>query len=409
MSSARLHAWLLGLMLFSLPLSRSITAIFFGVWVFHALVRGQWSFKRTTRLRVLLLLVSYYLLLVLGGLWTSQYGEYRADLWTSLPLLLGPAAMYLGPTLPRSTWALLLRVFAAGTLLAVLICLGTAIWIYAQTGATEQFFYHPFTNPVGIHSIYLACYVGFAILLLAYQLFIDTPNLSRWWLLVVAGLMVGLLLLSARMLLVATTLGIAVLLFGWLQKRYGGLRALTAFALVLLTAVALVSAVPYTRGRFQQVLQADWREAYRENYHNELDPAWHNDWILRLIVWRLVWEQTEGQRLWGVGTGDTQFELRKGWKRIELDEAFSGLNPHNQFLQAYLALGFIGMGVLITTLGVPAVLAVRQKEPLIFAYVLFITAAFMTESYLIRQHGAMFHGTLYSLLVLGILLPKEGP
>lgn len=355
--------------------------------------------------RLLPLLLAYYGMLLLGGIWTSHLKDYRADLWTGLPLLVCPIGLVVGPALSKHQVERLLYVFSAGVGLGLAICLGVATSLLVENGTTEQFFYHPFAFPLGIHSIYLSLYTGASVVFLLYQLVYTRRLLGfkGWGLLLL--LVVGLALLSSRMAIASTVVGVAVVLVYTLAKWLGWARAGLATAAVACLLVALVLLVPNVRSRFEVVLNADWSEASHATYGNAYDPRWHNDMVIRLLAWRLVWEQTEGTRLLGVGTGDTQAELRKGWRRIELDEHFLGVNAHNQYLQTFLATGFVGMAVLLATLLVPLVIALKRGAVLVVAYTVLVCLAFLTESYLIRQHGAMFHALFHGLLVL-VWLPQ---
>jgi O-antigen ligase len=113
--------------------------------------------------------------------------------------------------------------------------------------------------------------------------------------------------------------------------------------------------------------------------------------------------------LLGVGTGDTQGELNRGWRRIELDQVVPGLNAHNQYLQTYLAIGLVGGAILLLALLIPLVLAMRHGELLYVQFLVLVLLCFLTESYLIRQHGAMFYATVNALLGFGLLLPASKP
>ena len=73
----------------------------------------------------------------------------------------------------------------------------------------------------------------------------------------------------------------------------------------------------------------------------------------------------------GVGTGDVKDHLLEKYREKQMFNALGlELNAHNQYLQTTLALGIMGLVILMLTLVLPALygLEVKQYLYLIFLY-----------------------------------------
>ena len=103
----------------------------------------------------------------------------------------------------------------------------------------------------------------------------------------------------------------------------------------------------------------------------------------------------------GVGTGDVMPELKSYYKDMNLMSAYDQqLNAHNQFFQTTIALGVMGLLVLIALLVCSLVLAWRSHAWRSLLFLIVTGGHFLTESVLEKQAGTLFFGLLFFFLVL---------
>lgn len=100
--------------------------------------------------------------------------------------------------------------------------------------------------------------------------------------------------------------------------------------------------------------------------------------------------------LFGYGTGDVKQTLNKLYNK-EQTNFKSYLNAHDQFLQTSIALGLIGLILLLLVFILPITNMFNQKEYFLVTIFLLIVAGFLFESMLEREMGTYFFGLIYVL------------
>lgn len=121
---------------------------------------------------------------------------------------------------------------------------------------------------------------------------------------------------------------------------------------------------------------------------------------MRLYFWKAAWHVVAQHPLIGVGTGDVQQALDRAYADTQspLEEEWHK-RPHNQFLTVTVALGVIGLMVLLVHLLYPAVRLNRQLHILYWPFFLLAMLSFLLEDTLETQAGLSFYAVFNSLLV----------
>ncbi len=100
--------------------------------------------------------------------------------------------------------------------------------------------------------------------------------------------------------------------------------------------------------------------------------------------------------VFGTGTGDVKSTLNKFY--IDNDADFGKYyNAHNQFLQTTIALGLVGLIILILVFLIPMIIMIKQKEYFLFMIFCLIGFSFLFESMLEKSMGTFFFGLIYVL------------
>lgn len=121
---------------------------------------------------------------------------------------------------------------------------------------------------------------------------------------------------------------------------------------------------------------------------------------LRMEIWEDALTVYKKSPLLGLGTGDVEQEMINQYQADNFQQAIAErLNPHNQFLQTGIAIGALGIILILAILFYPFTL--RKKKlyfGLLFCCISFIF--FMTESVLDKQAGVISFSIFYCLFLL---------
>ncbi|MCJ8166398.1 O-antigen ligase family protein [Pontibacter sp. E15-1] len=249
-----------------------------------------------------------------------------------------------------------------------------------------------FQHPVYIALIAACCFQVLVYFLMQYW---TGMTLIRKLVLILA-LMISfgvVILMGARMSLIAVT----VTVVAWLsililnrRKYFLGLVLLLFFSVSVISAILYI---PNIRARFKEIADTEF-----------VPPkgAYHNSTNLRVGQLYCSLKVIEDNYIWGTGTGDYQTSLNKCYKAHNFSDVLYLLsyNPHNQYLQSFLTLGIIGILLLSGALLVPLVLAIREKDWVVFMLFLVLMMSMTTESVLQTNLGVMLFAFIYGLFIL---------
>lgn len=100
--------------------------------------------------------------------------------------------------------------------------------------------------------------------------------------------------------------------------------------------------------------------------------------------------------LFGSGTGDVKSTLSKFYKvnGANFDKYY---NAHNQFLQTNIALGAVGLILFMFIFIMPFITMIKQKEYILITILVLLGTSFLFESMLEKQMGTFFFGLIYVL------------
>ena len=100
--------------------------------------------------------------------------------------------------------------------------------------------------------------------------------------------------------------------------------------------------------------------------------------LQRIVIWKHSLSIIKNNMLLGVGTGDVRKELDDKY----LQEKFmhgveTHLNAHNQFLQTAIAIGILGLTVLVFVIFYLMFIGIKHKKLIIFFFALIIFSNFL--------------------------------
>ena len=214
---------------------------------------------------------------------------------------------------------------------------------------------------------------------------------SLWWIVpfTLLGFVMHILCLSLAGILFMLLAAMALSIFG-LYKKFGRFVALGALVVLPLMGYLFVTKVPQVEGEWNN---AKW---YAEAYLNDPEgfvrdtPYPSSGSEQRLILWTVAWQELKAHPF-GVGTSNLDAALTARLKNLGQRElAEKEMNPHNQYLQTGVELGWPGILLLMAIIGSSVYLALKNRSGLLLLLVTSLAFHCLFESMLQRQSGIVF-------------------
>jgi len=341
--------------------------------------------------------IAFYIVHVIGLLWTTNFKYAFFDLQIKLGFLICPLVIA-GFTFNAGAWKTFRKAFIFGNSLAALICLIYATWSYIYRGQIESFFYGRFS--IFMHPSYFMIYLNLSLLFVLYQLFWERENkriMRRFYITLLFFHLLVLFLLSGRTALAAAV--ITVLIYGILLGKNKLLSIKDVWLFIAMFGVAVI---------FQMVvLKLYNRYVQITNLIREPDTKTENSTSIRYNIWKISADLISEHPVIGVGTGDLKEELVKKYEAYHYDYGIrTRISPHNQFLHTAVILGLLGIAALILMLGSALLLAWKNRDWIYLLFIILVIMNCMTESILERQAGILFFAFVNSLFASRYIGPS---
>jgi O-antigen ligase len=345
--------------------------------------------------------VLLYFVYLIGTFYSEQLkGSSGAlfDLEVKLSLLLFPlffSTIDLS-VLGSGFYKKVLKLFVYGSLASSILLINKAIMNYFNTQDTSAFFY---TNLSWMHHpSYLALFFTFAIaILLVWLITTENKNIFKRNLVIILIIHFELfiVLLSSKAGLLGLGLTFIVVVFIILLNDRRKIRIAIVLTLsVSVTLGILFSLFPASYSRFSEAKKSIEDSNIPDNQKTDGSTA-------RLLVWECSAEIIKENFLFGVGTGDVKPELNKRYEEKNIQQAIKeNLNAHNQYLQTFIAIGFIGFLLLIASLILPVLHGFQKRKTLLMVFIVLFSFHLLVESMLERQAGVVFFAFFSGLLIL---------
>lgn len=381
---------ILGVILILLVTNQTFMPIAIMLWFvvsIGAIIQGKLKFKANIGF-VLMILV--YLMYLTGILWSGNKELAYLDLQQKIPLILVPG-LFLFLRYNKFQLRLIVYSFFIGLLFSFVYSMTTSMINFMDSKLFSEFMYYFLSKT--IHPTYLAFYsnIAIAILLLDYV----TKRLSlfrkdKYYVLLIFIFSFFSLILLSRLGIVTTMLLNGILVIYWLRKKKWVLSVFVSIFLTL-TPLIMVKSSIWARERLWDELATEKVEEGRE--------------IISLTTLRMeIWDDAlivyNKSPFLGFGTGDVQDEMINQYEEDNLYQAVEEkLNPHNQFLQTGIAIGAIGILLVLSVLVYPIF---RLKKHFYFSALISLISFmfFMTESVLETQAGVVAFAFFYCIFFL---------
>ena len=342
-------------------------------------------------------MVALYAAYLIGTLWTKnealafKYLEYKLA-FVALPLLLS----FRSVKRPLNINVLFFAWIGGVTIASIV---GIVNSVMCSSAGGVNCFFAGFISPIH-HPSYFAAFHLFAMGIAWWGYTKNRKGFKGWWVILFTlfSMTMHLFFLSlAGMLFLIVTMIIAFLYV--IFKRWGKM----AFGIAIIT-MPIVIVLAFTK---IPSLESEWTSAkfYLDEYlknPEEFVKGRKGKFAgseARLVMWTVAGKEL-GESPFGVGTANSEEVLEE--RLIAMGhEAFAKekLNPHNQFLQTGVEIGWLGMFLLVGIIFSSVYLGMKYRNWLLVLLACNLAFNCLFESMLQRQSGIVFY--MFWIMILG--------
>lgn len=377
-----------------------ITIIFLSaLWLMDGGFKNK--FRNLIKNKTGFIFFGFYILYVIGMLYTSDFSRGIFDLEVKLSLFVFPMIFFSGTEIIRNfNPDKIMKSFVAGCFTISLFLSVRALSIYSHTKEIGSLCYENLSFQM--HPSYLAMYLNFALIVIFFDFF-DGKKLK----ILFAVRLFLFLFFIAFIIMLSSKAGILCFLINALfmmvyllyKKKYITVLVAAVISILMVILLADIAKVAGTRIKTAFDVFVNYKSISNLSDESTSD---------RILIWRASANVIRENPVLGVGTGDVRDELQNEYKRGNIPFIFEKkLNSHNQYFQTGVAIGITGLIILILSLAVPFYLAVKNRSWIYVFFLLLMIINFLFESMLERQAGVVFYAFFNALLYSWNLLLKN--
>lgn len=379
------------LVAFLIPLSQKPAVFSIMLLVLAWIISGEWlkTFRNAIRNTLFIIFITFFLLHLTGLFYTANIHSGWFDIEVKLSLLLFPLIFFLSGSLNKKKREIILKVYIAGTVVAMIICIVNAFISYKTLNA-DVFYYSSLS--VFHHPAYFAMYICFSAAIIVHWLLNEGKFLFLWFrillllILIISAVFIYMLSSKAGIIVFFITL-FTLSIPALLHKK----KRMQALFIMLFAGFQIWFSLTQNL-RFQVVVSSV--QAAEKVVTTEESTG------VRVLVYEAAIDLITKNYIMGVGTGDIKDELMKEYRVREMTGALENkLNAHNQFLETWLGQGLAGITLLFILFLIPFINSFRNRKWLLMSFVIIIGTNFMFESMLNTQAGVVFFAFFYNYFV----------
>ncbi len=343
------------------------------------------------------LMTSFYALHVIGMAWSNNWDYGSMDLQYKLSLIVFPLLFFPKVTKDILLWKRAGNLYLIGYFLFIIISLVNAFMAYLEDGMLGHFFYQELS--MWFHPSYQAMYGVWAILLIVSFM---SDGIKTKHVLGVVILLFYLSLLASKAGFIS---GFIALFIGSIALVKEGMKK-SVGAVFLVGSVVFFSAFillsPQSRGRVQSTVE--FIESPSGEPGEIVNKAESNQ--ARSIVWKFALQEFLSHPF-GVGTGDVKDHLTSVYRENGANEAADiQMNPHNQYLQSAVALGWPGFILSLLVILIPIYYLFKSNRWIHLGFFLIFGFNLLVESMIEVQSGVVFFAFWAMLLLNDTEVPR---
>lgn len=383
----------------NLQISTVLIVLLFGVWLSDKNSSIKSKLISPFKDKRVLVLISTYVLAIIGLLNTENLDHGVFILGVSASLLIHPLIFNSleNRTFHRKKIHFIFVSFVAGILTSSLYCVLISYFKYSAGEVGFEVFEYIELMNVPLSPGSFGNYLNFSMLLVLLYLigeykFANKPKLVHWLLafvLLVFFLLITYLLQSKASLLAAIMIiGLVIaykvtLLFSWK---------------VTLAGVVVCGTLFFFSGLHTSILGERF-EAMSYNFEN-FDKKSESSSALRFAAMEGSYTLAMNNPIIGVGTGAVKGRLTEYYKEHGYEgAAIHKTDTHNQFLRSFAKNGILGFILVTITFLLPLILAIKMKFFLLFVFGMLEIVMGMTGDIFDSQPGIVFYAFTICFLI----------
>jgi len=341
----------------------------------------------------LLCLAAFFLLHIIGQLWTEHLDEGWKDIGRKLNLLILPL-LILVLSLDERAIIRVLKAFILGVFFSVILNMGQSTLDYMDRHESIVFM-----GEYAIHYLHLGYYAIYLLFSMSIILdFLLSGSLGRksWnkGLYIFIGLSsIPILVFSGSKMGFLTLIALIGLMLIFLLRGRSLKRVILLPMLVIGMLIGAVLGTEHLSYRLHTM--------YETTFNSPIVPDDTESTMARRMTWNASSDLWSENAMLGVGTGDVQAELMAEYEEKGFNGPYSkSLDPHSQYLQSAAALGILGFMFLLFSMLIPFIISARKGYFTQSAFFLVMLLACLTESVLERQAGIQFYAFFAPILLI---------
>lgn len=376
-------------------------------------------FNRNTKIEIkFILLVPIFLFIWMASsyFWTVDVSRTTSAISKEITIFLIPVAFLLMRPFTKNQILKLLKYYGYAMVFYALFFLVRATVRYLISGDQRAFFYHgEYDDDFGLvpkllNAIHVSVYVA-----VAFFYFLSKEIKNRLDVLCASILFIFLFLLSSKNIIIVFLFLIGIHFF-YFSKSSNKMR-LRNLAIFILVVGSILS-FSKIKNRFLVEFQSNTNTSLSHSVYNEADEgvnyisiyeAWNNEKFthadyfpgtaFRVYQFRMFIEIFKEEPVFwqGLGLNASLNKLLDKEKKYNLYPGYGNFNFHNQYVQNFAELGFIGFLFLIVILFFNIKNALKRKDFIHISFAILMISLFLTESFLWRQTGALYFIIFYCL------------
>jgi O-antigen ligase len=298
------------------------------------------------------------------------------------------------PVFTNKRWQQLFTLFIGATVVTMLVALLISLYQYNISGDVNGFFYHNLVSGVHLSAITASCFC-----LISLVLVVHSALRKRYRNIIGLALILFLLLLSSKMFLVLLFVLGFIYVFSLKVMRY----RIILLSVSTIGLLLIITTSNPLKNRFADITKFNTEKVLARQYKAE---EYFDGLSMRLVYIRFSKEIIqEHHAFWlGVGTGDAEALLQQKIAQSGMytgngtsDKGYLEYGFHNQYLQVWVQMGFLGLGIYLLLLGIAWAYALRSKAKWYAAILFIFSIGALTDTWLEVQTGLMLFLLFISL------------
>ncbi len=364
----------------------------------------------------LILPILLYVWMVASYFWTVDVPRTTAAISKEVTLFLIPLAFLIMRPFTKDQILKLVKYYGYAMVFYAVFFMIRAMVRYLIFGDQRAFFYHgEYDDDFGLvpkllNAIHVSVYVA-----VAFFYFLNKEIKSKLDAICASILLVFVFLLSSKNIIVVFLFLIGIHFF-YFSKSSNKMR-LRNLAIFILIVGSILS-FSKIKNRFLVEFQSNTNTSVSHSVFNEADEgvnyvsiyeAWNNEKFVhgdyfpgtafRVYQFRMFVEIFKEEPIFweGLGLNASLNKLLEKEKKYNLYPGYGTFNFHNQYVQNFAELGFIGFLLLIVILFLNIIKAIKHKDFIHISFAILMISLFLTESFLWRQTGVLYFIIFYCL------------